>query len=187
MQDPDSFLVSDTSHFWLLSTCVSLTGTCHLKAQLTLLQNSYFYYCLQSQDASKSVGIYLYVYMLYVLHKYSIYCTSGSLVLKITICSYMHNPTSVESDCSPAPAYKIRVSEMVILHAFPFACFQEWKEKKKRRNLRKRARQGHKKIPENKRLFKLILLTWTRRRWRGNLTTGEIFVWREEPMWKKAL
>lgn len=65
-------------------------------------------------------------------------------MLKVTVLSYMHIPTSIESDCSPAPAYKIRVSEMVMLHASQFAFFQACK--KKRRNVRKEPDKDRRKF-----------------------------------------
>lgn len=69
------------------------------------------------------------------------------------------------------------------------ACFQEYKNKNKTKHreivAKSQTRIGE--IPEDERLFKLILLIWARRRWRGYLTTAEIFVQGEEPCWKRAL
>lgn len=60
--------------------------------------------------------------MYYINTPYTV--TPGPLMLKVGALSYMHIPTSIESNYSPAPAYKIRVSEMVMLHASQFAFFQ---------------------------------------------------------------
>jgi len=67
--------------------------------------------------------------MLYVQYIYSVYCTSGPLLLKATVLSYTHIPTPVVPDFSPSPAYKIRVSEMAVLHASQIAFFQERRQK----------------------------------------------------------
>lgn len=68
---------------------------------------------LQSQDASKSIGIYLCVYMLcvYMLYIYISYTLlQAPLIFEVTDLSCMHSPTLAESDYIPAPVYKIRVS-----------------------------------------------------------------------------
>lgn len=63
---------------------------------------------LQSQDASKSIGIYLCVYMLYVYISYTL--LQAPLIFEVTDLSCMHSPTLAESDYISAPVYKIRVS-----------------------------------------------------------------------------
>lgn len=60
----------------------------------------------------------------------SIHYTSGPFMLKLINLSYMHIPISIGSDCSPAPVYKIRVSEIVVLHPSLFA-FKNIKTKTK--------------------------------------------------------